>query len=275
MSKGIALQIRQWIVACAVLLAPSAWAETPYILLHSTTSTENSGLFAHVLPRFTQDTGIDVRVVAVGTGQALRNGQNGDADVLLVHAKDAELAFIKAGYGSRRHDVMYNDFVLIGPRDDPADTKTAASALDALTRIAQQNAIFISRGDDSGTHKAELLLWEDARVDVAAQSGTWYRETGSGMGATLNIAIGMNGYALTDRATWLAFGNKGAHDILLQGDAALFNQYGVILVNAERHPHLRAQEAQDFVDWLISKRGQAAIASFTLNGTQLFFPNAQ
>ncbi len=261
-------------------------AETPALTLASTTSTENSGLFAHLLPQFTQSTGIAVRVVAVGTGQALRIARNGDADVLLVHHRSSEEAFVAEGYGVRRHDVMYNDFVLVGPRADPARLRGLDDAAAALARIAAARAPFASRGDDSGTHKKELDLWAAAGLDPSAASGSWYRETGSGMGATLNAATGMGAYALSDRATgmgayalsdratWRAFRNKGDLEVLVEGDPRLFNPYGVILVNPLRHPHVHAREGQAFIDWLVSNEGQNAIAAYRLDGRQLFFPNA-
>jgi tungstate transport system substrate-binding protein len=252
----------------------SAQAEERFILLQSTTSTQNSGLFDHILPIFTAQSGIDVRVVAVGTGQAIRNAANGDGDVLFVHAKASEEAFVAAGDGVERFDVMYNDFVIVGPPSDPAGVAGTVDVVDALTRIAAAKAPFASRGDDSGTHKAELGLWQQARVDVAEASGGWYRETGSGMGATLNLGVAMGAYIMTDRASWTAFGNKGDFQIAVQGDARLFNQYGIILVNPEKHPNVRAELGQVFVDWVISAAGQAAIAGFTRDGQQLFFPNA-
>ncbi len=250
-------------------------AETPALTLASTTSTENSGLFAHLLPQFTQSTGIAVRVVAVGTGQALRIARNGDADVLLVHHRPSEEAFVAEGYGVRRHDVMYNDFVLVGPRADPARLCGLDDAAAALARIAAGRAPFASRGDDSGTHKKELDLWAAVGLDPSAASGSWYRETGSGMGATLNAATGMGAYTLSDRATWRAFRNKGDLEVLVEGDPRLFNPYGVILVNPLRHPHVHAREGQAFIDWLVSDPGQAAIAAYRLDGRQLFFPNAK
>ncbi|MEM0944377.1 MAG: substrate-binding domain-containing protein, partial [Pseudomonadota bacterium] len=208
----------------------------PFIVLQSTTSTQNSGLYDHILPIFTETSGIEVRVVAVGTGQAIRNATNGDGDVLLVHAKAAEERFVAEGHGIARHDVMYNDFVLIGPEADPAGLAGRSDAVAALQRIAETGATFTSRGDDSGTHRAELRLWAEAGIDPTTASGTWYRETGSGMGATLNVGIAMEAYVLTDRATWIAFGNKGGHRVLVEGDSRLFNQYGVIQVSPERHP---------------------------------------
>lgn len=260
--------------ALSVTLAGQAAAAERFILVQSTTSTQNSGLFDHLLPLFKDATGIEVRVVAVGTGQAIRNAANGDGDVLLVHAKDAEQAFVEEGHGVARHDVMYNDFVVVGPPDDPASIAGIRDATAAFARIAEANSVFVSRGDDSGTHKAEMRLWDQAGADVASVSGTWYRETGSGMGATLNVAQGMGAYTLTDRATWIAFANKGDHTILVEGDARLFNQYGVILVDAARHPNVRAELGQIFVDWLLSDAGQQAIGAYRVDGQQLFFPNA-
>lgn len=258
----------------ALAVAPAARADDPFILVQSTTSTQNSGLFDHILPVFTAETGIDVRVVAVGTGQALKNARNGDGDVLLVHARPAEEAFVAEGYGLDRHDVMYNDFVIVGPAEDPAGLRGSSDAVASLARIAEAAAPFASRGDDSGTNKAELRLWAETGIDARSASGRWYRETGSGMGATLNTAVAMGAYAMTDRATWIAFANKGGHEILVEGDPRLFNQYGVILVNPARHPHVKAEEGQAFVDWLRSPEGQGAIASFRIDGQQLFFPNA-
>ncbi|WP_425485509.1 substrate-binding domain-containing protein [Chthonobacter rhizosphaerae] len=265
------------LTAAALLSAMGAGAgiaEEKSILVQSTTSTANSGLFDHLLPKFTEKTGIRVDVVAVGTGQAIKNAQNGDGDVLLVHAKADEEAFVAAGYGVKRFDVMYNDFVIVGPKADPAKVAGGNDAAGALKAIAEAGAPFASRGDDSGTHKAELKLWKAAGVDVKAASGTWYRETGSGMGQTLNVATGMDAYALTDRATWASFKNRGDLAILVEGDASLFNQYGVILVNPEKIPTVKADLGQVFVDWLISKEGQAAIAGFRIDGEQLFYPNA-
>ena len=258
----------------ALTAASPARAGERAVTLASTTSTENSGLIAHLLPQFTRATGIDVRVIAVGTGQALRIARNGDADVLLVHHRASEERFVAEGYGVKRHDVMYNDFVLVGPRADPARLRGLDDAAAALARIAAARAPFASRGDDSGTHKKELDLWAAAGLDPSAASGSWYRETGSGMGATLNAATGMGAYALSDRATWLAFRNKGDVEVLVEGDPRLFNPYGVILVNPARHPHVHAREGQAFIDWLVSDPGQAAIAAYRLDGRQLFFPNA-
>jgi tungstate transport system substrate-binding protein len=254
--------------------APLA-AGAEFIVVQSTTSTQNSGLFDFILPKFTAKTGIEVRVVAVGTGQALKNARNGDGDVLLVHAKASEEKFVAEGFGLERSDLMYNDFVIVGPRSDPAGLRDLQDATAALSALAQGRAPFASRGDDSGTHKKELSLWKQAGIDPQKASGEWYRETGSGMGATLNTAAGMGAYTMSDRATWIAFKNKRDLEILVQGDKRLFNQYGVILVNPQKHPHVKAQAGQAFIDWLLGKEGQAAIASYRLNGQQLFFPNAQ
>lgn len=253
----------------------SAALAEDFIIVQSTTSTQNSGLLDAILPAFEEKTGIDVRVVAVGTGQALKNAANGDGDVLLVHAKPSEEKFVTDGYGVKRFDVMYNDFVLVGPKSDPAGIRGMTDVTSALKKIAETSSVFASRGDDSGTHKKEKALWTLAEVDAAASSGGWYRETGSGMGATLNAASGMDAYALSDRATWLAFENKGNLDILTQGDDRLFNQYGVILVNPEKHANVKAEFGQTFIDWLTGEEGQKAIASFKVNGEQLFFPNAK
>lgn len=255
------------------ILTPVAKAET--ILVQSTTSTQNSGLYDHLLPIFQDETGIEVRVVAVGTGQAIRNAQNGDADVLLVHAKAAEEAFVAEGWGVARADLMYNDFVIVGPSDDPAGLDGMRDAIRALQKLATAKAIFASRGDDSGTHKAEMRLWGESGVDAVAASGTWYRETGSGMGATLNVGVTMGAYVLTDRATWISFRNKGAHRIVVEGDPKLFNQYGIILVNPLKHAHVRAEAAQRFIDWMLSDAGQSAIADYHIDAQQLFFPNAR
>jgi tungstate transport system substrate-binding protein len=253
--------------------APVA-AQDDFIIVQSTTSTENSGLFNHLLPKFSDKTGTEVRVVAVGTGQAIVNAQNCDGDVLFVHAKPAEEQFVADGYGVERSDVMYNDFVIVGPKSDPAGIKGAADVAAALATISEKEAPFASRGDDSGTHKAELSLWKAAGIDPTGASGTWYRETGSGMGATLNTAAGMNAYALTDRATWIAFENKGDLDIAVEGDDRLFNQYGIILVNPDKCPNVKAELGQSFVDWVLGPDGQAAIADYKVGGQQLFFPNA-
>ena len=260
-------------VTAAGSAGPAA-AQDRFIVVQSTTSTQNSGLYDHVLPMFTEKTGIEVRVVAVGTGQAIRNAANGDGDVLLVHSRAAEEKFVADGYGVARFDAMYNDFVIVGPPADPASVAGMTDAVAALARIAAAEAPFASRGDDSGTHKAELGLWKEAGVDVQEASGRWYRETGSGMGTTLNIGIGMDAYVMSDRATWISFGNKGVHRIVVEGDSRLFNQYGIILVNPAKHPNVKAGLGQQFVDWILSREGQAAIGSFTVDGRQLFFPNA-
>jgi tungstate transport system substrate-binding protein len=262
--------------AALVAVSPIApRAADNFIIVQSTTSTQNSGLFDHLLPLFTKKTGIEVRVVAVGTGQALKNAENGDGDVVLVHSQPDEEKFVADGWGVTRYPVMYNDFIIVGPASDPAKIANLKQAPEALKKIAEANAPFASRGDDSGTHKAELKLWEEAGVDPKASSGTWYLETGSGMGATLNTAVGKQAYALTDRATWLAFANKDDFKVLVEGDNKLFNQYGVILVNPAKHPNVKAKEGQAFIDWLISREGQAAIASYKIEGQQLFFPNAR
>jgi len=253
----------------------SAQAQDRFITVASTTSTENSGLFKHILPLFKAKTGIDVRVIAQGTGQALDTGRRGDADVVFVHAPAAEKKFVAEGHGVERFEVMYNDFVIVGPNSDPAGVKGMKDAKASLAKIAAAKATFASRGDDSGTHKAELRLWKEAGVDVKATGGSWYRELGSGMGATLNTAAQMPAYALTDRATWISFQNRGPLEISVEGDARLFNQYGVILVSPEKHKHVKKAEGQAFIDWLVSGEGQKAIADYTLNGQQLFFPNAK
>lgn len=256
------------------LIAIAAEAEDGFITVQSTTSTQASGLYDHLLPRFTARTGIEVRVVAVGTGQAIKNAGNCDGDLLLVHATAAEEAFVAAGHGSGRTDLMYNDFVLVGPEGDPAGIAGMSDVEAALRKVADAQAPFASRGDDSGTHKAELALWREAGVDPDGASGTWYRETGSGMGATLNTAAGMGAYALTDRATWISFRNRGDLRILVEGDPALFNQYGVIPVSPRHCPSVKAEMARSFAEWLLSEDGQGAIAGYRLDGQQLFFPNA-
>ncbi|MCY4284584.1 MAG: substrate-binding domain-containing protein [Thiotrichales bacterium] len=271
---GLALAAAACLTAAGVTTTNAAAAQEQFIVVQSTTSTRNSGLYDHILPMFTEKTGIEVRVVAVGTGQAIRNAAHGDGDVLLVHARAAEERFVAQGHGIARFDVMFNDFVFVGPPADPAGVAGMTDAVAALAKIAAAEALFASRGDDSGTHQAELGLWKQTGVDVAAASGGWYRETGSGMGTTLNIGIGMGAYVMTDRATWISFGNKRTHRILVEGDPGLFNQYGIILVNPARHPNVKAALGQRFVDWILSRAGQAAIASFTIDGQQLFFPNA-
>ena len=268
--------IRSIVIALvSICLVSPSLAERRSIILQSTTSTANSGLYNHILPLFEKATGIRVHVVAVGTGQAIRNAKAGDGDVLLVHAKSAEERFVADGYGVARFDVMYNDFVIVGPASDPARVAGSATVVAALKKIATSKTLFASRGDESGTHKKERALWRAAGIDPTPASGKWYRETGSGMGATLNIGIGMNALILTDRATWLTFKNKRSHVVLVEGDPALFNQYGVILVNPMKHPHIKAKDGQAFIDWLLSARGQGAIASYKRAGRQLFFPNAK
>ena len=249
-------------------------AEDKFIIVQSTTSTQNSGLFEHILPEFTKKTGIEVRVVAVGTGQALNNAENGDGDVVFVHSKPDEEKFVAEGWGVNRHDVMYNDFVIVGPAADPAKIAGLKVAPEAFKKIAEAQAPFASRGDDSGTNKAELKLWQDAAIDPKSASGKWYLETGSGMGATLNTAVGKRAYALTDRGTWLSFANKDDFKVLVEGDPKLFNQYGVILVNQAKHPNVKAKEGQVFIDWLTGPEGQVSIANYKIDGQQLFFPNA-
>jgi tungstate transport system substrate-binding protein len=257
----------------ALACAPNALAQR-FITVASTTSTEQSGLFKHLLPRFEQKSGIEVRVVALGTGQALDLARRGDADVVFVHAKAAEERFLSEGHGLRRFPVMYNDFVIIGPKSDPAGIARGADAPAALRKIKDAGAAFVSRGDRSGTHIAEVDLWTAAGVDIAKEKGPWYRETGQGMGPALNTASSMNAYLLSDRATWLAFVNRGELAILVEGDKRLLNQYGVMLVNPEKHPSVKRADGQAFVEWLVSPEGQAAIADYKIGGEQLFFPNA-
>ena len=261
-------------LAVWLLVAGAALAQQQFIVVASTTSTEQSGLFKHLLPEFEKDTGINVRVVAVGTGQALDIGRRGDADVVFVHDKAAELKWLAEGNGVKRYPVMYNDFILIGPEADPAHVKGGKDITVALKTIADAKAPFVSRADKSGTHAAELRLWKDAGVDIATVKGPWYRETGSGMGPALNTASGLSAYILADRGTWLNFKNRGPLRIVVEGDKRLFNQYGVMLVNPEKHPQVKKDLGQKFIDWLVSKRGQQAIASYAIDGEQLFFPNA-
>ncbi|MEO4043213.1 substrate-binding domain-containing protein [Hoeflea sp. CAU 1731] len=261
-------------VSTVVAMTAGGAMADDFVVVQSTTSTQNSGLYDYILPIYEDKSGVQIRVVAVGTGQAIKNARNCDGDVLLVHAKPAEEKFVAEGYGVERTDVMYNDFIIVGPPADPADVKGMKDASAALNKIADSENIFVSRGDDSGTNKKEVALWKAAGVDPSQSSGQWYRETGSGMGATLNATIGMDGYTMTDRATWIAFGNRADHEILVEGDKALFNQYGVILVNAEKCPRAKSDLGQAFVDWMLSDEGQKAIASYRLDGKQLFFPNA-
>jgi tungstate transport system substrate-binding protein len=258
-------------ITAAVLLALPVHADDRYITVASTTSTEASGLFGHILPAFEEETGIHVHVVAVGTGQAIEIARRGDADVLFVHHKPSEEEFIANGHGVKRYPVMYNDFIIVGPGSDPAGIEGMNQAEAALTKIAEAEAPFASRGDNSGTHKKEMGLWEKAGVEP---SGSWYRETGSGMGQTLNTAAGMNAYALTDRGTWISFDNRQQLELLVEGDPDLFNPYGVMLVSPKQHPHVKAEMGQKFIDWLVSDAGQKAIASYRLRGQQLFHPSA-
>ena len=266
--------IVSFVAACAALLALPAAAQDKSIVVASTTSTEQSGLFGHLLPAFTAKTGITVKVVAVGTGQALDIGRRGDADVVFVHDRVAEDKFVAEGSGVGRRDVMYNDFVLIGPKSDPAKVAGTKDISAALKAIAESKAPFVSRGDKSGTHMAELRYFKAAGVDPVAGRGAWYKETGSGMGPALNTASSMNAYILSDRGTWLSFKNRGDLVIAVEGDRRMFNPYGVMLVNPAKHPHVKAAEGQAFIDWLVSPEGQAKIASYKVGGEQLFFPDA-
>ena len=268
---SLALGLGLGIVA---LVAPAA-AQEKSIVVASTTSTQDSGLFGYLLPLFKAKTGIDVKVIAQGTGQALDTARRGDADVVFVHAKAQEEKFMAEGFGVKRFDVMYNDFVLIGPASDPAGIKGSKDVSTALKTIQAKAAPFVSRGDKSGTHFAELALWKDAGIDIAASKGPWYREIGQGMGAALNTANAMNGYVLSDRGTWLSFKNRGDLVIAVEGDKRMFNQYGVILVNPEKFPSVKKDLGQAFVDWLISPEGQGVIANYKIDGQQLFFPNAE
>ncbi len=266
---------RAWpvLLLSGLLQTPMVSAQQ-FITVASTTSTEQSGLFKHLLPVFEKKTGIQVRVVAQGTGQALDMGRRGDADVVFVHDKVAEEKFVADGFGIKRFDVMYNDFVLVGPKSDPAKIAGAKNIIDAYKKIAAAAAPFVSRGDKSGTHAAELRLWKAAAIDPQSGKGTWYRETGSGMGPTLNTASSMNAYAFTDRGTWLSFRNRGDLVIVVEGDRQLFNQYGIMLVNPAKHPHVKKDLGQAFVDWVVSAEGQKAIAGYRIGTDQLFFPNA-
>jgi len=266
---------RRIFIALALgFLALTATAQERFITVASTTSTEQSGLFGHILPIFEQQTGIKVRVVALGTGQALNLARRGDADVVFVHAKSAEEKFLAEGHGVKRYPVMYNDFVLIGPKSDPANVGGAKDITEALNRIEAAQAPFVSRGDKSGTHMAELKLWKASGIDLEKAKGAWYRDTGQGMGPALNTAASMNAYILADRGTWLAFKNRGDLAILVEGDKRLFNQYGVMLVNPDKHPSVKKELGQTFIDWLVSPGGQKAIAEYNINGERLFFANA-
>ncbi|MGR8918181.1 MAG: substrate-binding domain-containing protein [Gammaproteobacteria bacterium] len=266
--------MRALLLGSLVCLVVAGNAAADGILIQSTTSTQNSGLFDHLLPRFTAATGIKVRVVAVGTGQALRNAAGGDADIVMVHARSAEEKFVRDGFGLRRHPVMYNDFVLLGPATDPAGVTGSPDVGTAFERIATAQAKFVTRGDDSGTHKRELALWQAAGIDVDPAVQRWYTDVGAGMGRALSIAVELDAYILSDRGTWISFARRGEHKIVHEGDAGLHNQYSVILVNPERHPHVNAGDGQAFIDWITGPDGQAAIAEFRLGGKQLFYPNA-
>jgi len=261
----------------ALLLSLAAFGSTAqerFITVASTTSTEQSGLFGYLLPIFEKKTGIKVRVVALGTGQALDLARRGDADVVFVHARAAEEKFLAEGHGVKRYPVMYNDFVLIGPKSDPAKVAGGKDIVEALKKLQSAQAPFVSRGDRSGTHMAELDLWKVSGIDIDKAKGPWYRDVGQGMGPALNTAASMNAYILADRGTWLAFKNRGDLEILVQGDKRLFNQYGVMLVNPDKHPNVKKDLGQTFIDWLVSKEGQEAIAGYKIDGQQLFFPNA-
>ena len=271
--RATVLRVTTMVALCALAIVAAAQGEARSITVASTTSTQNSGLFDWLLPQFTEETGIDVQVVAVGTGQAIRIATNGDADLLLVHHEASERKFVADGLGIARHPIMHNDFVLVGPAADPAGVRGTREIALALRRIGERGQVFVSRGDDSGTHKKELELWGASGFNPRPASGSWYRQAGSGMGATLNTASAMGAYTLSDRATWVSFGNKAGMEILLEGDPPLNNPYAAIVVNPEKHPHVHVDEAQAFVDWLTSERGQAAIASFCVEGQQLFFPD--
>ena len=258
----------------AVVFSEPAFAQEKSIVVSSTTSTQDSGLFGHILPLFKSKTGIDVKVVSQGTGQALDTGRRGDADVVFVHAKAQEVKFVADGFGVKRYPVMYNDFVLIGPKGDPAGIKGSKDIAAALTKIKEKGASFISRGDKSGTHSAELNLWKVAGIDIEKDKGTWYKSIGQGMGAALNTASAGNAYVLADRGTWISFKNRGDLVIAVEGDKRLFNQYGIILVNPAKHPNVKKEFGQALIDWLVSPEGQKAIANYKINGEQLFYPNA-
>jgi tungstate transport system substrate-binding protein len=262
------------VLLVAPIFASPANAADRFITLASTTSTQNSGLFEYLLPKFAAKTGIEVRVIAVGTGQAIKLAQNGDADLLLVHDKAGELQFMSQGHGVNRREVMYNDFVIVGPRTDPAAIRGLKDATESFRRIAGSAAGFVSRGDDSGTNRQELRLWEAAGIDAKAASGKWYKEVGASMGATLNTAAGLEAYTLTDRATWATFSNRGDLDLLVEGDPRLFNQYAVIEINPAVHPAVKVEEARQFADWLVSAEGQSLIGAFVVGGQVLFYPNA-
>jgi tungstate transport system substrate-binding protein len=261
-------------IAASVVIGVSALAQDKSIIVASTTSTQDSGLFDHILPLFKAKTGIDVSVIAQGTGEALDTGRRGDADVVFVHAKSEEEKFLAAGFGVKRYPVMYNDFVLIGPNSDPAGVKGTKDIIAAFKALKQKRLMFISRGDRSGTHEAELKIWTAAGIGIFRDKELWYNQTGQGMGATLNMASAANAYVLSDRGTWLSFKNKGDLVIVVEGDTRLFNQYGVILVSPQKHPNVKKELGQQFIDWLVSAEGQEAIADYKINGEQLFYPNA-
>jgi tungstate transport system substrate-binding protein len=264
-----------FVIFAAILASRPAAADNTFIILQSTTSTQNSGLYDYILPHFTAKSGIDVRVVAVGTGQALRNAEKCDGDVLVVHSKADEVKFVENGFGTKRSNLMYNDFVVLGPANDPANIASATTVDEALQRISASQSAFASRGDNSGTHKAEKRLWQAANIAIDSAVNSWYLETGLGMGATLNFAVQANAYTMSDRATWLAFANRAGHKILFQGQPPLFNQYGVVPVSKSHCPNVKHELAQEFTDWLVSPDGQNMIASYKRNGAQLFFPNAE
>jgi tungstate transport system substrate-binding protein len=266
--------MRKLLFALLVLVSAPALAQEKFIVVASTTSTQDSGLFGHILPMFKAKTGIEVKIIAQGTGQALDTARRGDADVVFVHARPQEEKFVTDGDGVKRFDVMYNDFVLIGPKSDPAKIASGKDIVAALGAISRTGALFISRGDRSGTHAAELALWKAANIDPQAGKGAWYREIGQGMGAALNMASSQNAYVLSDRGTWISFKNKGDLVISVDGDVKMFNPYGVILVNPAKHAHVKKGDGQKFIDWLVSRDGQAAIASYQIEGQQLFFPSA-
>jgi tungstate transport system substrate-binding protein len=270
--------LRRTLLAALAALSLSslpALAEDKFIVVASTTSTEQSGLFRHLLPVFQKKSGIEVKVVALGTGQALDSGRRGDADVVFVHDKAAEEKFVADGYGVERKEVMYNDFILVGPKDDPAKVAGGKDIIEALKKVEAAKAPFVSRGDKSGTHAAELRFWKAAGIDLEQAKGPWYRDTGSGMGPALNTAASMNAYILADRGTWLAFKNRLDLTLVTEGDQRLFNQYGVILVNPAKYPHVKKELGQQFIDWLVSAEGQQTIADYKIEGQQLFFPNAK
>ncbi len=266
--------VRFLVALVLAFVSPSVFAQDRFITVASTTSTDQSGLFGHLLPAFKRDSGIDVRVVALGTGQALDVGRRGDADVVFVHDQPAEEKFVADGFGVARIQVMYNDFVVIGPKADPAKIAGLKDTNEAFRRVRQAAAPFVSRGDKSGTHAAELRYWQSAGIDIETAKGAWYREVGQGMGPALNTASAMGAYILADRATWLNFRNRGDLAVLVEGDEKLFNQYGVILVNPARHPSVKRELGAAFVDWLTGPKGQATIADYKIGGEQLFFPNA-